>query len=349
MSIGVPRETKPGERRVGLDVPAVAALVREGLVVRVESGAGAGINASDEDYRRAGAQLVSRDEAWACDLVVKVKEIQPGEWERLQTGTTLFSFQHLVGAPERTRRLAVAGVTAVAFEMVRGADGGFPILAPMSVLAGRLAIEAGVAHGSRLDRVLVLGAGHAGREAVRRALDLGVRVTVLCRREASRDALREEFGDSLEAGLATPAAVEQAALAADIVVGAVFVAGSTTPKLLPRALVARMKRGAVIVDVCIEEGGIAETSRPTSLAQPTFVEEGVVHYAVGNMPASVPELATRALADAALPYVRRLAAQGTKQALHEDAGLRAGVLLWNGHVAHAGIAKEAGLPWSPLP
>lgn len=349
MSVGVPRETKPGERRVGLDAPAVRALADEGIAVRVERGAGAGIGVADEDFARAGAALVARDEAWASDLVVKVKEVQEGEWERLRPGATLFSFQHLVGAPALTRRLAAAGVTVIAFEMVRDTEGGFPILAPMSILAGRLAIDAAATHGTALARVLVLGAGHAGREAVRRALERGLQVSVLCRREASRDALRAQFGNRIDAGIATPAAVERAALAADAIVGAVFVAGSATPKLLSRALVARMKRGAVIVDVCIEEGGIAETSRPTSHAQPTFVEHGVVHYAVGNMPALVPEIATAALAKAVLPYVRSLAAKGTLRALHDDAGLRAGTLLWNGLVTDAALAKEAGVPCSPLP
>jgi alanine dehydrogenase len=349
MNIGVPREVKSGERRVGLDAHAVRALAGEGFAVRVERGAGAGIGTSDDDYARAGGAIVAREEAWGSDLVVKVKEVQDGEWDWLRTGSTLFSFQHLVGAPAQTRRLASAGVNVIAFEMVRDAQGGFPILAPMSVLAGRLAIEAAAAHGSGLARVLVLGAGHAGREAVRCALERGSQVTVLCRRKASRDALLAQFGARIEAGLATLENIEQAALMADAVVGAVFVAGSATPKLLPRALVARMKRGAVIVDVCIEEGGIAETSRPTSHAQPTFVEEGVVHYAVGNMPASVPDVATQALAKAALPYARSLAAKGALRALRDDAGLRAGMLLWNGQVTHAGIAKEAGLACAALP
>ena len=349
MNIGVPRETKPGERRVGLDAHAVRALSGEGFSVRVERGAGAGIGTSDEDYARAGGTIVVRADAWDSDLVVKVKEVQDGECARLRAGSTLFSFQHLVGAPAQTRRLAAAGVTVIAFEMVRDVQGGFPILAPMSVLAGRLAIEAAVAHGAALARVLVLGAGHAGREAVRGALERGAQVTVLCRRESSRDALRAEFGARIDAGLATPEAVEQAALLADAIVGAVFVAGSATPRLLPRTLVTRMKRGAVIVDVCIEEGGISETSRPTTHEQPTFVEQGVVHYAVGNMPAIVPEVATQALAKAALPYVRSLAAKGALQAVQDDAGLRAGTLLWYGQVINAAIAKEAGLACARLP
>lgn len=349
MNIGVPRETKPGERRVGLDALAVRALASEGIAVRVERGAGAGIGAADEDYERAGASIVEPEIAWGSDLVVKVKEIQDGEWDRLRAGSTLFSFQHLVGSPALTRRLAAAGVTVIAFEMVRDARGGFPLLAPMSVLAGRLAIEAAATHGTGLARVLVLGAGHAGREAVRCALERDAQVTVLCRREASRDALRDEFDDRIEAGIATPEAVEKAALMADAIVGAVFVAGSATPKLLSRALVGRMKRGAIIVDVCIEEGGIAESSRPTSHAQPTFIEHGVVHYAVGNMPAMVPEIATQALASAALPYARRLASKGPLHAIHDDPGLRAGTLLWNGNVTHAAIAEEAGLACSALP
>lgn len=349
MNVGVPRETKPGERRVGLDPEAAAALAREGVAVRVESQAGAGIGASDTDYATAGATIVDRGAAWACELVVKVKELQADEWTGVPRGTAVFSFQHLVGAPDAVRSLAAAGLTAIAFEMVRDAKGRFPLLAPMSALSGKLAIDAALAHGREVKRVLVLGAGNLGRAAARAALDRGLEVTLLCRRESTRAAIEREFGAHISAGLATTEAIAAAAISSDALVGAVFDAGSATPKLLSRALLARMKPGAILVDVCIEEGGIAETSRPTSHAQPTFVAEGVVHYAVGNMPAAVPGEASRALAAASVPYVRHMASRGVRAAVTEDPGLRSGVLLWEGRVTNSVLAREAGLPLEALP
>ena len=227
--------------------------------------------------------------------------------------------------------MAANGITAIAFEMVRDASGGFPLLAPMSVIAGRMAIEAGARHLGRAPRrVLVLGAGHAGRAAERAALERGASVTVL--RRAS----------------ATPAAIERAALEADLVVGAVFVPGSPTPKLLPRSLVARMKPGSMIVDIAIDAGGVAATSRPTTHAEPTFVEEGVIHYCVENMPSAHPAEAAAALSAAVLPYARELAVKGIARAVRENPALRAAVLVWKGRVTHAGIAREAGLAYTSL-
>ncbi|APV50565.1 hypothetical protein BWI17_13230 [Betaproteobacteria bacterium GR16-43] len=348
MRVGVPREVKPGERRAGLDPEAVAALRRDGIAVRVEAGAGAGIGATDNDYERAGAIIVDRAGAWSCDLVVKVKELQDGECDGVPRGTALFSFQHLVGAPASVQALAAAGLTVIAYEMVRDEHGRFPILAPMSRLAGQLAIDAALAHGRDVQRVLVIGAGHVGRAAIEAALDHDLRVTVLCRNESAHASLRGAFGDGIATGAATPESIAQHAVGADALIGAVFAAGAPTPKLVPRSLLSRMKTGAVLVDVCIEEGGIAETSRRTTHEAPTFVEEGVVHYAVGNMPAAVPREATQALSRAALPYVRRMAAIGVPGAVAEDPGLRAGVLLWKGHVVDAGLAREAKLPLGTL-
>jgi alanine dehydrogenase len=342
--LGVPRETKPGERRVGLDPQGVAMLVREGFAVSVESGAGLGIAAEDQDYRNAGAAIVDRAVAWGSDLVVKVKELQPGEANGVPRGTAVFSFQHLVGAPDAVRELAHAGLTAIAYEMVRDNTGRFPILAPMSELAGQLAIEAAVAHGRDVRRVLILGAGRVARAAADTALDHEMQVTVLCSSATSQASLREAFGGDIATGLATPGEIAVAALTADALVGAVFAAGLPTPKLVTRALLARMKPGSVLVDVCIEEGGIAETSRRTTHDEPTFVEEGIVHYGVGNMPAAVPHEATRALSNAVMPYLRRMKAVGVRGAIAEDAGLRAGVLLWEGHVVDATLARESGLP-----
>lgn len=363
MRIGIPRETKEGEQRVGLDPSSVAVLAGEGHEVRVAAGAGQGIGAGDEAYLGAGAAIVPPAEAWDAELVVKVKEVQPGEAISLVPGTTLFGFQHLVGHPALAREVAARGVTAIAYELVRDAQGGVPLLAPMSVIAGRLAIQVGAqlltlpfggngtllagCPGAAPARVLVLGGGHAGAHAAEVASNLGAEVTLLTRSEATRDALWTRFEGRVVLDLATPDNIESAALEADLVVGAVFVPGLPTPKLLPRALVARMKRGAVIVDISIDAGGVAETSRPTTHADPAFVEEGVVHYCVANMPSAVARSGAAALSAAALPYVSALAGKGIARALREDAGLLAGVAIWRGRLAHAGIAAEAGLACAP--
>jgi len=364
MRIGIPRESKEGERRVGLDPKAVAVLAGDGHDLRVASGAGHGIGATDEAYRAAGARIVDAAEAWRAQLVVKVKEIQQDEWPGLEPDSTIFCFHHLAGEPGRARGVADRGVTAIAFEMVRDDAGGFPLLAPMSVIAGRLAIQVGAqlltlpaggngtllagCPGAEPARVLVLGGGHAGSQAARLALAMGAAVTVLTRSAHTRDALAGLLGEAVVAGLATPEAIERHALAADLVVGAVFIPGAPTPKLLPRALVSRMKPGSVIVDVSIDAGGVAETSRPTTHANPTFVEEGVVHYCVANMPSAVARAGSAALSSAALPLVRTLAGQGIAQAIRGDPGLRAGVLLWRGRFTHEGIAAESGRPCLPL-
>lgn len=363
MRIGIPRESKPGERRVALLPDAVACLVAAGHEVRVAAGAGSGAGEADAAYATAGARIVAADEAWQAELVVKVKEIQPGEWELVAPGSTLFCFQHLVGEPELTRALASRAITAIAFEMVRDGAGGFPILAPMSALAGRLAIVAGAHHltvpgggrgvllaggpGSEPARVLVLGGGHAGANAAQVAASLGASVTLLTRSEATRDDLWSRFDGLIALDLATPENLEAEVPAADLVVGAVFVPGAPTPRLLPRGLVARMRPGSVIVDVSIDAGGVAETSRPTTHDDPVFIAEGVLHYCVPNMPAAVPRAAAQALSSVAGPLALALAG-GIADAARADPGLAAGVLLWQGRATHAGIASEAGLPCVPL-
>lgn len=364
MRIGIPRESKEGERRVGLGPAAAGVLAGEGHEVRVAAGAGLGIGATDEAYQAAGAVIVDPAQAWRGELVVKVKEIQPGEWACLDRGSTLFSFQQLVGYPDLARAIAFRGVTAIAWEMVRDGSGGYPLLAPMSVIAGRLAIQVG-AHlltlpaggngtllagcpGTEPARVLVLGGGHAGTNAAQVAAAMGASVTVLTRSAATRETLAGRLGASVESALATPEAIERHALAADLVVGAVLIPGRPTPKLLPRSLVARMKPGSVIVDISIDAGGVAETSRPTTHANPVFVEEGVLHYCVANMPAAVARVASAAVSAAALPYVRTLAGKGIARAIREDGGLRTGVLLWRGRCTHQGIAAEAGMAFAPL-
>ena len=331
MRIGIPRETKPGELRVALFPDHAATLVLDGHEVRVASGAGGGIGHVDSSWLDAGAQIVAAPDAWDAELIVKVKEVQEADCAHLRAGQTLFCFHHLPGEPGRTRAVAASGITAIAFEMVRDASGGFPLLAPMSLIAGRMAIDVAARHLQRAPRdVLVLGSGKAGLAAAAEALSRGARVTTL--RRAS----------------ATAEAVERAALEADLVVGAVFVPGEPTPKLLPRSLVARMKPGSMIVDISIDAGGVAETSRPTTHAAPVFVEEGVIHYCVANMPAAEPARAAAAISAAVLPFARELASKGIARAVRENAALRSGVLVWKGRVTHEGIAKEAGLAYTAL-
>lgn len=330
MIVGIPREVKPGERRVGLGPREAGALAAAGHEVRVESGAGAGVGIADNVYAAAGARIVEASQAWSAALVVKVKELQDAEIERIPSGRTLFGFQHLAGEPARTRAIAAGGHTAIAWEMMRDARDYFPLLAPMSVIAGGMSIDVAREHLERpLRRVVVLGAGHAGGAAAEAARAAGAEVIVLRRANATAEA------------------VEKAVIGADLVVGAVFVPGEPTPKLLPRALVRRMPRGSMIVDISIEEGGVAETSRPTSHADPVYVEEGVIHYAVGNMPAARPAQSAAALWQAALPFVSEMAARGIGPALRDNGALRSGLLLWRGRASHEGIAAEAGLPYAP--
>jgi alanine dehydrogenase len=329
--IGVAAETKPGERRVALIPRDILSLSTDGYDVTVQSGAGSGAGFSDDDYRDAGARVVDANHVFKSELVVKVKELQEVDIAHVVPGQTIFGFHHLTGHPDHARRLLACGITAIAYEAVRDAQGGLPLLAPMSIIAGRMAVQVASAALRRAPRdVLVLGAGHAGNSAADAARAAGARVTQLRR------------------ATATARAVEQAALRADLVVGAVFTAGKPTPMLLPRSLVARMKRGSMIVDISIEEGGVAGTSHPTTHGNPTYTEEGVIHYAVPNMPSAVPREAAEAISAAVIPYVRALASKGIACALLDDAGLRAGVLAWKGRCNHEGIAQEAGVPYAPI-
>ena len=346
MRLGLPRETKEGEKRVALLPAAVASLTSAGHAVLVESGAGRAIGHGDEAYVAAGASIVARAEAWSAPLIIKVKELQEAELDRLPRDRCIFGFHHLPHEPERTRGLAQRLASAIAFEMVRDRDGGFPLLAPMSRIAGRMAIDVAARHlGPTPRRVRVLGAGHAGLAAAITAAGRGARVTLLSRSGYSGDAAREP---GIEPGVANAEAIEQAALEADLVVGAVFVPASPTPKLVPRTLVRRMQPGAMIVDISIDAGGVAETSRPTTHAEPTFVDEDVIHYAVPNMPAAEPAAAAAALSEAVLPYVRELCDKGVARTLRENAALRAGIMVWKGRVNHPGVAAEAGLPYTPV-
>ena len=346
MIIGLPRETREGERRVALLPTAVGALVEEGHEVRVQSGAGEGIGLTDRDYDRVGAVIANGFDAWSADLVVKVKELQDMDFRIAPPGRTLFAFQHLPREPQRTRALAGRGDTAIAFENLEMHEGYFPLLAPMSSIAGRMAVEvAAKLRNGELGEVLILGAGHAGLSAARVLSRNRIKASLLTRSEATRDAAREQ---GFVAEIASPERIEALALAADVVIGAIFVPGQPTPKLLPGSLVRRMKKGSVIVDVSIDAGGVAETSKPTTHQRPTFVEHGVIHYCVPNMPAALPAEGSEAISVAALPWVRQMAAKGIATAIRESEPLQRAVLVWKGHVTHEGIAAEAGLPYTPL-
>ncbi len=364
MHIGVPRERKDGERRVGMLPEGVAALVAAGHVVHVDQGAGEQVGFDDAAYSRAGAVVVSdAAEIFGCELIVKVKELQRSEWPLLQPGTTVMGFAQLGRDPALLEAVLAARIGSIAYETVAAADGSLPLLAPMSRIAGRLAplIAASLLTNDRggsgvllpgLDgvaagRVVVLGAGNAGGEAARLAADLGCAVRVFGRSERRLALLRERCRGDVEISDNDPVALAHAVAAADVVIGAVLEPGTLSPKLLSRAMLRTMRKGSVLIDIGIDQGGIAETSRITTLSDPSYVEEGVVHYCVPNMPALVARTATLALTRASLPYVRALADNGIDAALAADAGLRAGLQIRAGAVMHAGLAADSGRPYSP--
>lgn len=376
MQIGLPREIKDGERRVALVPEGVRRLTAAGHVVCVEQGAGAASGFDDREYRAAGARVVAdAADVWRCPLVVKVKEIQRAEWVRLQRGTAIFGFAQLNRDPALLDAVLAAGVRVIAFETVRDAEGALPLLAPMSRIAGRLAplvaaqalqtnaggngtLITGV-DGVAAARVVIIGAGNAGSAAATVAARLGCHVSVFSRGAARLSALARTLADAglrIETfALAGAGAALDAAIAdADAVIGAVLEPGKLSPKLVSRAALRAMRPGSAVVDVGIDQGGIFETSRMTTLSQPTYVEERIVHYAVPNMPTLVARTATFALAAATFPFVRALADAGIAAALDANPGLAAGVMVWDGSIAHAGLAADAATrsvprPWRTAP
>lgn len=342
MRIGVPREIKNHEYRVGLTPASVQELVGHGHVLLVESGAGEAIGYDDALYRQAGAQLVDCEQVFAdSDLIVKVKEPQAEERQRLRPGQTLFTYLHLAPDPAQTRDLLASGATCIAYETVTDAAGRLPLLAPMSEVAGRMAIQAGAsclekAHGGRgvllggvpgvpQGRVVILGGGVVGSNALAMAVGLGAQVQLL---DKSADVLRRldaQYGNRIQTLYATSSAIEGALLQADLVVGAVLVPGAAAPKLITAEMISRMPAGSVLVDVAIDQGGCAETSHATTHADPTYIVDGVVHYCVANMPGAVARTATQALNNATLPFVLALADQGVAAALRADPHLANGL------------------------
>jgi alanine dehydrogenase len=365
MRIGVPKEIKDNEYRVGLTPESVREFAAAGHELSVETGAGAGINATDQAYLAAGAKIVdTAAEIFAkSEMIVKVKEPLESEWTKLRENQIIFAFLHLAADPLQTKGLLASGCTAVAYETVTGPDGqGLPLLAPMSQVAGRLAIEAaGVAlrrqNGGRgillggvpgvlPARVLVLGGGVAGTQSARMAAGLGADVTILDRSLPRLRQLDELFQGRAKTGFASAAAIDDAVMSADAVIGAVLIPGAAAPKLVTEQMLSRMKQGAVLVDIAIDQGGCFQSSHATTHAAPTFIKGGVVHYCVPNMPAAVPFTSSHALNNAALPYGLALAAGGLG-AIASNPGLRGGLNVHRGHVTHPAIAASLGFTLKP--
>ena len=365
MNVGTIKETKEQEDRVGLTPAGAGALVQAGHTVIVERGAGEGAGFSDDEYRRAGATLVEspQDVASRCDLLVKVKELLPPEFGLLRGELILFGFLHLPALPDFTDAVLTSGATAIAFETVQKPDGSLPILMPMSQVAGRMAAEMGSqllkrpgpGRGKLLGggpgvapaRAVVLGSGSVATAACRALVGFEARVTVLSPDLRRLAYLEELFGERIATRAVSPVALAEELAGADLLITGVQVPGAVTPKVVTREMVRSMGPGAVIIDVDIDLGGAVETARLTSHSDPTYIEEGVIHYCVPNMPGAVPRTATEALAAATLPYILALAQDGL-DAIRKDSSLAAGVNAIRGKVTHERLARALNLPYTPL-
>jgi alanine dehydrogenase len=362
MRIGVPREVKEDESRVAVTPSGVSGLVAHGHQVRVESGAGAGSRISDEAYRAAGAALLERAaDVWNdSDLVLKVKEPVPSEYPLLREGLVLFTYLHLAANEALTRTLLASSVTAVGYETVQLDDGSLPLLAPMSEVAGRLSIQVGAwclqaenggrgvllggASGVRPAKVAILGAGIAGTNACQAAVGVGAHVSILDVNPVRLRYVHDILGGHVTTVMSNRANVEEEVASADLVIGSVLIPGARAPRLVPRSFVGRMLAGAAIVDISIDQGGCIETSHPTTHHDPVYVEEGVVHYCVTNMPGIVPHTSTYALTNATLSYALSIADLGLEQAARESAPLRRALNVHRGTITHRGVAEAFDLP-----
>lgn len=364
MRIGVPKEIKIHESRVGLTPSAIRELTAHGHHVIVQKNAGIQIDLGDDKYRAAGAEIVDTpQQIYAeAEMIVKVKEPQASEIPLLREGQVLFTYLHLAPDPAQTKGLIDSGCIAIAYETVTDGFGGLPLLAPMSEVAGRMAIQAG-AHALELDqggrgmllggvsgvpaaRVVVIGGGVVGTNAARIAMGVEAHVTVLDKSIHRLQQLDAQYGSRINTVFSTVDALEEHVMNADLVIGAVLVPGAAAPKLVSRELVGRMNRGAVLVDVAIDQGGCFATSRPTTLANPIYTLDGVVHYCVSNMPGAVARTSTFALNNATLPFVLALAGKGYRQALSDDPHLRNGLNVCRGKLTYQAVAQNQGLPYT---
>ncbi len=365
MRIGVPKEIKTHEYRVGLTPSAVRELVRHGHEVMVQTKAGFEIDLDDETYRAAGAEIVDgAEEVFArADMIVKVKEPQPSEIRMLREGQVLFTYLHLAPDPEQARGLIESGCIAIAYETVTDDRGGLPLLAPMSEVAGRMSIQAG-AHALEMNQggrgmllggvpgvpaanVVIIGGGVVGTNAARMAMGMEAHVTVLDKSVRRLQELDFQFGSKLNTVFSTAHAVEEHVLAADLVIGAVLVPGAAAPKIVSREMVRAMRRGSVLVDVAIDQGGCFATSHPTTHADPTYIVDDVVHYCVANMPGAVARTSTFALNNVTLPFTLALADKGYAAALADDPHLLAGLNIHRGKVTYAAVAEALGVDHVP--
>jgi alanine dehydrogenase len=366
MIVGVPREIKEEENRVAVTPTGVSAFISRGHRVLVEKGAGTGSGLSDSEYRNAGATLVDGpDDIWGqADLIMKVKEPQPAEFPLLRNGVILFTYLHLAANENVTRALRERRVTSIAYETIQLDDGSLPLLTPMSEIAGRLAIQVGAwclqaenggrgillagASGVRPGQVVILGAGISGTAACQVGVGIGADVRIIDINPGKLRYVRDIVGGHVTTLMSNRANIEEEVTRADLVIGAVLIPGAKAPKLITRKLVKQMKRGAAFVDISIDQGGSAETSRPTTQLNPIYVEEGVVHYCVTNMPAIVPNTSTYALTNATLSYGLEIANRGFPLALIRNRTLAKGLNTYNGLVTHEGVATAFNLALTPL-
>lgn len=366
MIVGTVRETKTEEYRVALTPEGAANIARAGHVVLVESGAGEGSHYPDAEYAAAGAELVETPEEvyGRAELMCEVKEPQPSEYGLLREGQALFTYLHLAAEPKVIEALLASKCVAIGYETVERDDGFLPLLAPMSEVAGRMAVEIGAGllkrpgpgRGMLLGglpgvppaHVVIVGSGNVGKNSVRAAVGAGARVTVASIDEDQLRTLEELYAGRVETLVSTPQSLTNVIAGADLLVGAVLVPGRRAPVVVTREMVRSMGPGAVVVDVAVDQGGCVETTRPTNHLQPTYLDEGVVHYAVPNMPGAVPRTSSRALTALTLPYILRVANEGLEAALAKDATLRRGVNAYRGHLTHAQVATSLGREWTPL-
>jgi alanine dehydrogenase len=365
MRVGVAKEIKPQEYRVALTPAGARELAQHGHEVLVEAEAGVGSAFPDEAYERAGATIVSVDDAWSrSELLLKVKEPIAAEYGRLREDLTLFTYLHIAADEPLTRALVESGITAIAYETVETERGALPLLAPMSEIAGRLAPQAGAHHlekpkggrglllggvaGVAPGRVVVIGGGIVGYNAAVIALGLGAQVTILERSVDRMRHLEEVLSGRVSLLMSSSLQIEESLKEADLVIGAVLIPGALAPKLVTRDMLAEMEAGSVLVDVAIDQGGCAETSRPTTHDEPVYTVDGVIHYCVANMPGAVPITSTRSLTNVTLPYVEAIAHRGTFDAVRSDPDLGRGVNVVGGHVTYEAVAEAHGLEYTPL-
>jgi alanine dehydrogenase len=366
MIVGVPKEIKNKENRVGMVIAGVRALTAAGHQVVVETMAGAGVGISDQDYEQAGASIIaSAKEVYdRADMIVKVKEPLPEEYPLLHEGQILYTYLHLAADERLTKALMERKIVGIAYETIQALDGSLPLLSPMSAVAGRMATQIGATflqadHGGKgvllggvagveRAKVTILGGGIVGINSAKMAMGLGAHVTILDVNTHRLEYLSDVFGNEITTLYSNNEQIEKAVTESDLVIGAVLVTGAKAPKLVTRDMVSRMKPGGVVVDVAVDQGGSVETCRPTSHEHPTYEVDGVIHYAVPNMPGAVPRTSTYALTNVTLKYALRIANEGWKMAVEKDAMLRKGVNICEGKLTYRQVAEDLGLPFEEL-